>query len=1088
MGIRYLSVIGSIVCISAAPSARADFGRYMETFATTTYRDVAGTTALWDVGTGTIKLPPYVPVQVGSYNTSGEAYDVAVAGDLAYVADYGDGLRIISVVNRTNPMLVGTYDTAGLASGVAVAGDLAFVTNSSGGLAIINVTTPSTPSLLSTFACSAAQAVVVAGRLAFVANGPDGLLIVNITDPSSPTLAGSYADAGVAVDVAVTGDLLLVANASTGLVLVDISDPTSPTLAGTYAMPTGAHSIAVSGDMALAAAQSAGLVVIDISNPSSPTLAGSFISPGSVTHVVLSGDVAYVRDTAGLEAIDVSNPSSPTSFGRLSMASPTGGLAVDGDLAFVADRLAGLKIVDVADRVVQPAIIGNEAVPSGATFGIDVEGDVAFVGSPGGEVRIIDISDPSNPNTMSSYSNPVSRAKVDGDLLYVADILGLEIIDVSNPESPSHLGRYDFPSDTWGLDVSGDVAYVTSGGDLFVLDVTDPGSIAILGSYASPHFLSTITVDGDLACAVANPFGLYVFDVTNPASPTLAGTLALPGVYSDGEIAISGDMAIVVVANAIRVVSLLNPASPLLLGSCSLPGSVTGVDVAGDYAFVTRASGLAVVDIRIPASPTLVASIPLAGSVRPIVEGDHVFVTSEIDGLNVIQALLHDALETDLNVAKSLPVDLETHTIVRARATTTQTAGVLWELSANAGTDWAPIVPNNTWYQLAGVGTELEWRSTHVWSPVGNPSVSDLQIEWINESARMGTIEDVPNDQGGRVYVNWVRSGYDFADVMTNPVDEYAVYRRVDDLALLQSLNSDMRDGEGAAGAAPALPGVATKWIDGTQYVFGSGQQAAAPPFPPGTWVHLATVPATQSDHYLMEVTTAADSGETGTNSSVYVVTTHTTTPSVWFISETASGYSIDNIAPGVPSNFAVAYNTGSGNTLSWDDPADPDFQYFRVYRGMSANFTPSPSTQVHQTIATGWSDPDYDGWPVYYKVTALDHAGNESAPASTGTTTGVETSTPRTFALYANAPNPFNPSTVIRFDVPTTGVDVSLRIYDVAGRPVRTLVDGVASAGARTTTWDGRDDAGLSAASGVYFYRMTAGNFVQTRKMVLLK
>jgi len=133
--------------------------------------------------------------------------------------------------------------------------------------------------------------------------------------------------------------------------------------------------------------------------------------------------------------------------------------------------------------------------------------------------------------------------------------------------------------------------------------------------------------------------------------------------------------------------------------------------------------------------------------------------------------------------------------------------------------------------------------------------------------------------------------------------------------------------------------------------------------------------------------------------------------------------------------------------------------------------------------------DPDHDGGLIYYKVTATDFAGNESAPTSGGTITGVGGSViPRTFALYPNVPNPFNPTTIIRYDVPQSGSAVSLEIYDVSGRLVKTLVDGRQSAGAKSVTWDGHDGAGRPVASGVYFYRLTAPNYTKTHKMVLMK
>ena len=91
-------------------------------------------------------------------------------------------------------------------------------------------------------------------------------------------------------------------------------------------------------------------------------------------------------------------------------------------------------------------------------------------------------------------------------------------------------------------------------------------------------------------------------------------------------------------------------------------------------------------------------------------------------------------------------------------------------------------------------------------------------------------------------------------------------------------------------------------------------------------------------------------------------------------------------------------------------------------------------------------------------------------------------------FKLEQNVPNPFNPVTEIAFQVPSGGAEMSLRIYDVSGRLVRTLVDGYEPSGARSVSWDGTNDTGEKVASGMYTYRLTSPSFTESRKMLLLK
>jgi flagellar hook assembly protein FlgD len=88
---------------------------------------------------------------------------------------------------------------------------------------------------------------------------------------------------------------------------------------------------------------------------------------------------------------------------------------------------------------------------------------------------------------------------------------------------------------------------------------------------------------------------------------------------------------------------------------------------------------------------------------------------------------------------------------------------------------------------------------------------------------------------------------------------------------------------------------------------------------------------------------------------------------------------------------------------------------------------------------------------------------------------------------LDQNVPNPFNPTTTIRYAIAGENA-VNLTIYDVAGRKVRTLVNERQRADVYKIVWDGVNDAGVRAASGVYFYKLVAGKFTQTKKMVLLK
>jgi hypothetical protein len=142
--------------------------------------------------------------------------------------------------------------------------------------------------------------------------------------------------------------------------------------------------------------------------------------------------------------------------------------------------------------------------------------------------------------------------------------------------------------------------------------------------------------------------------------------------------------------------------------------------------------------------------------------------------------------------------------------------------------------------------------------------------------------------------------------------------------------------------------------------------------------------------------------------------------------------------------------------------------------------------------------------------VVANDSSGGsiEMAPTGQCIITGVEEftqtgSAPTAFVLHAPSPNPFNPSTTLKYDLPQQ-VEVKLVIFDMLGRRVRTLVDQTQQAGRYAVIWDGRNEHGQPVASGTFLYQLRAGNpsagprraqssrsgqgFVQTRRMALVR
>ena len=93
----------------------------------------------------------------------------------------------------------------------------------------------------------------------------------------------------------------------------------------------------------------------------------------------------------------------------------------------------------------------------------------------------------------------------------------------------------------------------------------------------------------------------------------------------------------------------------------------------------------------------------------------------------------------------------------------------------------------------------------------------------------------------------------------------------------------------------------------------------------------------------------------------------------------------------------------------------------------------------------------------------------------------------PEEFALHKNYPNPFNPVTTLRYDLPQNSM-VNIKVFDMLGREVKTLVNQVQDAGFKSIIWNATNNIGQPVGAGIYLYQIQAGDYIQNKKMVLLK
>jgi hypothetical protein len=307
--------------------------------------------------------------QVGYFNTDGNALEVVVRGNYAYIAD-GNGLYIVDVTDPTSPDSVSKWlDPTGVLNTVYVDGNYIYTACGRDGVHIIDITNPTSPSLFGAFeGVVIASDVVTSGDYAFCAYENRGLRILDISDKSNPFQAAELdPPGGAAQAIDIDGDYAYVAYTNSGLRVFDISDVINGSpenfdindLIATVDPGSDANNVKIVGNYAFCSWGAAGIRVLDISDPYNPIEIANKNTPGSAVSCEVVGDYVYVADLAGgLRILDISGldtitvpiaalpeveyyPANPNETYNCVFAS--------GSYTYVADMADGLRILGTGD-------------------------------------------------------------------------------------------------------------------------------------------------------------------------------------------------------------------------------------------------------------------------------------------------------------------------------------------------------------------------------------------------------------------------------------------------------------------------------------------------------------------------------------------------------------------------------------------------------------------------------------------------------------------------------------------------------------------------------------------------------------------
>jgi len=325
---------------------------------------------------------PSAPAEKGLWNTGlypGYARGVAAGGGVAYVACASSGLRVIDARNPAAPVEMGSVDTKADVAEVVIQGGQAYFLTNAQELLSVDVSKPAAPAVMgscSTHRTGDRKAVVSENYLYAIGYG---MSVIDITDPSVPLLVGSRIDVPAnAEDIAIgDGHLYATSGYPNRLHVLDIANPQAPTEVAFLDMPSSPEGIAVSGTYAYVATWDSGFRVIDISKPSSPVDRATFTPRDGLRGVAVSGVYAYLCAGTNLQIVDISDPLAPVEKGFCTIDGTAIDVAVSDDYAYVTTFSTGLRVIDI--RNPSDPVEHGYYETAGRGGSVAVSGELVFV-------------------------------------------------------------------------------------------------------------------------------------------------------------------------------------------------------------------------------------------------------------------------------------------------------------------------------------------------------------------------------------------------------------------------------------------------------------------------------------------------------------------------------------------------------------------------------------------------------------------------------------------------------------------------------------------------------------------------------------
>jgi hypothetical protein len=782
-------------------------------------------------------------------------------------------------------------------------------------------------------------------------------------------------------------------------------------------------------------------------NAQNPEYVSSVLWAG-MEDVVIAGDYACCATTNGLMIIDFSDFAEPAYVSKVYFQTGASDVCASADNAYVFLAIGsdGLGVVDISDPN-NPFIIGTYNADDWVSS-IYLSENYVYLAAGQAGLKIFDISDPANPSLVGGCFSlfGASGVVVSGNYAYLADgMAGITVVDVSDPTSPTIVGNYDSPSWAHDVCVSGDYAYLACGmSGVYVIDISDPTNPTVGSIVDTDGFAWALDVSGNNLYIADYESGTQIADISDPATPSIVSNYPVYFYRAWGVYAIMDFVCVSDISSGLQIIDASDPANPTLASEYDMHGEVKDSYVSGDYLYVADMGfGLQIFDVTDPANPVFSGEFLAPTDVWGVtVSGNYAYVAASTSGMYIID-ISDPSNPTQVgsydtpDVARNIDVSGD-YAYVADKESGLQVIDISdpsnpFFVAEQDTPGWADKVQINGNYAYVADETSLEIIDvSDPLHPTLASSYTPPDMGWAFDVSVSNGYAYLSDMFGGFIYIVDVSDPFNPTTALSyeyeyppNAVTAYGNHLYVGGWGV-QIFDISDPTNLLIVGECAAPGGRAQSVFISGEYIYLSNYSSM---------VIFSGAAAPSGENDILSFTIPEQIGDTVIDDVGYTVQL-----------DVPSGTNITALIPTIEISNSAIIDPASGTPQDFTDP----FEY---------------------TVTA--QNGEEQIWIV--TVTLVVSADNLLL-----TTT----------ELIGNYPNPFNPITTISFTLPAEfNENIKLTIFNLKGQKVKTfLINSSTYQPINSVIWYGTDEHNNPVSSGVYLYQLKAGNFSETKRMLLLK